>query len=275
MPEDCENRKRVMLLGAGFTGRRLYADLQGKYCVTLTSRRGLREGSGTPEDTRLFNLPDRQSWANVYDTDFVVWTFPAAVEHHEVALAGEFVQQLNQREIPVVVFASTSCYITESPDQLVDESFPLDLSQPRVCAEETLRRSGCLILALAGLYGPGREPADWLRRGLIKNSQQFINLIHVADLARVVRSWLSQPLTGLRLNVSDGRHRRWHEVAEQLKQHGVLNSDGWAFTSSIADRQSKRVSNSALVQHLYAGPFHQYPEDGLQGFWENMESNRP
>jgi nucleoside-diphosphate-sugar epimerase len=120
-----------------------------------------------------------------------------------------------------------------------------------------------LILALAGLYGTGRDPAGWLKRGLIKNAHSFINLIHVSDVVKIIRCWLEIPLSGIRLNVSDGRHRRWHELAEQLVNCGTLQKESTHFLSDVPTVQSKRVNNSELVRQLYSGPFHAYPEDGL------------
>lgn len=274
MPEVVKNRKRVTVLGAGFTGRRLFADLSGSFKVVLTSRNGNTLATGVPENCLLFDLMRRETWANVFSSDFLVWTFPAAQTTSQIPVALEFAQHVNSRQIPTVVFASTSCYQTTTADQLVDESFPTDTTQPRVVAEESLRQSGFLVLALAGLYGPARDPADWLRRGLVKNAQQYINLIHVGDVSKVVERWLflndkpngglaNHPLSGMRLNVSDGRHRRWQELAEQLKSHGLLNADCEPFLENGPAQQSKRINNGMLRQVLFDGVFHQYPEQGL------------
>lgn len=274
MPEVVRNRKRVTVLGAGFTGRRLFADLSGSFEVVLTSRNGNSVATGAPENCLLFDLMRRETWANVFSSDYLIWTFPAAQTTSQIPVALDFAQIIASRQIPALIFASTSCYQTTVADQLVDESFPLDTSQPRVVAEESLRQSGFLVLALAGLYGPARDPADWLRRGLVKNAQQYINLIHVGDVSKVIERWLylnnkpngvlaDHPLSGMRLNVSDGRHRRWKELEEQLKSYGLLNADFEPFVENAPAKQSKRINNGKLRQVLFDGVYHQYPEQGL------------
>ncbi|NBX18024.1 MAG: hypothetical protein EBR09_11725 [Proteobacteria bacterium] len=263
MPDAVQNRKRITVLGAGFSGQSLFAGLSGQFDVRLTSRKGQSNGRGTPDDCVYFDSADRDSWPNVFESDFVIWTFPAATDFSGIAGALELAGRFLSRKIPVLVFASTSCYLVQSPDQPVDESCPLDESQHRVCAEEQLRRSGCMILALAGLYGAGRDPANWLRRGLIKNSEQFINLIHISDVVKIVRCWIENPIGGVRLNASDGRHRRWRELEQQLRDCGVLESHFPSLPSSAVSTASKKVCNAALLRMLFNGPFHLYPEEGL------------
>jgi nucleoside-diphosphate-sugar epimerase len=263
MPEKFSKEKKVLILGAGYVGQALFAALSERTTVYVTSRKGRVHSSGHLAEPFCFDLRRPETWSLPIEPDFIIWTFPAAVEVDDIQHALSFCRRFIQKGVRVAVFASTSCYLTNAADQSVDEASDLDFSQPRVHAEEELRRLGCLILTLAGIYGPHRDPAQWLMRGLVKNGQSFINLIHISDIIKITQAWLDQPLQGIRLNVSDGRHRRWMELLEQLKVKGTIPKNLEPFVTLEPDLKSKRVENHALLSLLYGGPFHKYPEDGL------------
>ena len=95
----------------------------------------------------------------------------------------------------------------------IDERVPVKLSMPRVSSEEHLRTTfGATVLRLSGLYGPGRHVFDWIRRGKIKNSNKYVNLIHVEDVAELCLLALRYALPGSTYIVSDGHPRRWAEI---------------------------------------------------------------
>ncbi|MEN9825209.1 MAG: hypothetical protein RI953_954 [Pseudomonadota bacterium] len=263
MPEKLPARKHVAILGAGYVGKSLCEVLAATFDVRLATRSGSSSGDGSVFAPLCFELQRRETWSSVGSADAVVWTFPAALNDVDIALAVEFCSTLRDKNIPVLVLASTSCFVVSDPQTLVDESFGLDLTQVRVRAEEELRRKGCCILALSGIYGPGRDPSSWLRRGLIKSGGNFINLIHRDDVNKIVFNWIEKPVGGLRINASDGRHRLWSELLEQLKKHGMIEPELNPFSNLDANASSKRIDNRLLMKELFGGPFHRYPEDGL------------
>ncbi|NBW82386.1 hypothetical protein EBR21_11590 [bacterium] len=263
MPEKLPARKLVVILGAGYVGKSLCEFLAATCDVRLATRSGNSGGKGTLSSPLCFELQRRETWSSVDSAEAVVWTFPAASTEADVALAVEFCSTLRERKISVLVLASTSCFVVANPHALVDESFELDLTQVRVRAEEALRHKGCFILALAGIYGPGRDPCSWLRRGLIKSGGNFINLIHRDDINKMVFNWIMNPVEGVRINASDGRHRLWSELLDQLKTQGMIERECNPFLVQEPQPGSKRIDNRLLLKELFAGPFHRYPEDGL------------
>lgn len=256
--------KPTLLLGLGYVARFLLHSCHTQFRVT--SRKGGAQSAGTPDQPKYFNLADPNSWGGVDEFETIVWTFPAAVDEPELRLARAFYESKCLSQKKVMVLASTSAYLVRASGELVDENSPLDLHQTRVRAEEDLRRQGAFILHLAGIFGPGRDPVGWLQKGLIKNQDSNINLIHVSDICKIVLKWIeSDGLKGRRMNASDGRHRIWHQLILDLKDAGLLDSsfEFLSTQSSLQTPLSKRVCNKALVEELYAGPFHRYPEDGL------------
>lgn len=265
MPDNPSTRKSILILGCGYVGSALYAKLASTGAASVSSRRGKIGGEGSPESPVLFDLSRRETWQLVENYQQIVWTFPAARSFSDVALALEFYEAMELQQKQVVVLGSTSSFLNSLPGELVDETFSLDMSQPRVVAEEELRKRSAFILCLAGIYGPGRDPCRWLLNGLIKNSLSFINLIHISDIVNILDCWVqSEGFHGQRIIASDGRHRRWNDVIEQLKQVGFLSRNFQAESLESSEGSlSKRLNNSRLIAELYSGGFHLYPEQGL------------
>lgn len=266
MPENSSSRKSLLVLGCGYVGQALSAASARSVEIVVTSRSGQLGAVGNVQAPLLFDLARRETWDVVESFEHILWTFPAATAHQDIRTALNFFETMHLEKKKVMVLGSTSCFLHKTPGELVDESFPLDLSQPRVVAEEQLRQRSAFILCLAGIFGPGRDPADWLRRGLVKNGESFINLIHISDILRVVENWYNSndSFAGKRIAVSDGCHRRWKELFMQMRAAGVLETDVQPFDQLLAETStSKRVNNALLRQTLYQGPFHRYPEKGL------------
>ena len=210
----------LCILGAGYTGRHIYR---------LAEQRGLRviATSRTP-DARLgfapglhrveFDLERPQTWHNVPDASAVIWCFPAAPP----AAVALFADSALSRTAHLIVLGSTSAYDLAgraAGDLDIDETTGIDPARPRVQGEEYLRRHrGAVVLRVAGIYGPGRNVLDWIRRGKVSRSPRYVNLIHVEDLAGICLAAVEHGRSGEVYNVSDGHPRRWMEVCEEAKR---------------------------------------------------------
>ena len=148
----------------------------------------------------------------------------------------------------MVVLGSTSAYqvsnpSTEYPPPLIDEAAPIDLNQSRVQGEEFLRKDcGAIVLRVAGIYGPGRNPLDWIRQGRVGPSRKYVNLVHVEDLAAICLLALDKGKPGETYNVSDGTPRTWEEICATAQQR-------WSVTATSSHKDStpgKRISNAKL-----------------------------
>jgi nucleoside-diphosphate-sugar epimerase len=116
-----------------------------------------------------------------------------------------------------------------------------------VQGEEYLRKElGAIVLRVAGIYGPGRNPLDWIRQGRVGPSRKYVNLIHVEDLAAICLLALNKGKPGEAYNVSDGQPHTWNEVCATVQQR-------WGVTAAVIkeDRSSgKRVSTTKLRADL-------------------------
>jgi nucleoside-diphosphate-sugar epimerase len=170
--------------------------------------------------------------------------------------------QLPSRRL--VVLGGTSAYeVCDSenyPPPWIDEATPIDFNKPRVIGEEYLRKDcGAIVLRVAGIYGPGLIPLDWIRSGRVGPSRKYVNLIHVEDLAVICLTALERGKPGEVYNVSDGTPRTWEEIC-QMVAHG---SDVVSLGSKDRQEPGKRISNGKLVRDLRPHLSHPELSDAL------------
>jgi nucleoside-diphosphate-sugar epimerase len=178
----------------------------------------------------------------------LIWCFPATPLEQVQA----FARTLDAPPRRIVVLGSTSAYdapsqSTEYPPPWIDEPAPIDLTKPRVQGEEYLRNKLCaIVLRVAGIYGPGRSPLDWIRQGRVSPSRKYVNLIHAEDLAAICLLALEHGKPGEAYNVSDGQPHTWNEICVTAQQRwGVA-------TAAVKEDRSwgKRISNAKLRSEL-------------------------
>ena len=260
----------LVVLGSGYTGRVLHrtGTSEGR-TVHATSRNPLNNLAGIPLEQRMrFDLEQPSTWLNIpVGADFI-WCFPATPLEQVQA----FARTLGAPPRRIVVLGSTSTYevpdcSTEYPPPWIDESAPIDLIKPRVQGEEYLRQHhGAIVLRVAGIYGPGRNPLEWIRQGRVGSSRKYVNLIHVEDLAAICLLALDKGKPGEAYNVSDGTPRTWNEVCATAQQRW-----GVAATAVIENFSSgKRISNAKLRSELD----HRFRHSDLYEALDLIESTR-
>ena len=240
----------LIVLGSGYTGRVLHktGTSQGK-TVHATSRNPLKNLADLSSEQRLrFDLEQPLTWPNIPASADLIWCFPATPLEQVQA----FARMLDMQARRIVVLGSTSAYevsdhSTEYPPPWIDESAPIDLTKPRVQGEEFLRTNcGAIVLRVAGIYGPGRNPIEWIKSGRVGPARKYVNLIHVEDLAAICLAAVEKGKPGEAYNVSDGTPRTWEDICETMQQRW-----GMAVTAIKENRSSgKRISNAKLRTEL-------------------------
>ena len=161
----------IIILGAGYTGRYLASALATTSCPFFaTSREPDKNLSHVPVDRRMkFDLEQPSTWPNIPAGANLIWCFPAT----PLPTVQRWTDAQHSRFKRLVVLGSTSAYegpddSTDYPPPWIDESAPIDLTKPRVQGEEFLRTDcGAIVLRVAGIYGPGRNPLEWIRQGRV------------------------------------------------------------------------------------------------------------
>jgi len=240
----------IIILGAGYTGRYLASALITTSCPFFTTSREPDENlSHVPAGRRMkFDLEQPSTWLNIPARADLIWCFPSTPLKQVQA----FARSLDAPPRRIIVLGSTSAYdapsqSTEYPPPWIDESASIDLTKPRVQGEEYLRNElGAIVLRVAGIYGPGRNPIDWIRTGRVSPSRKYVNLIHVEDLATICLAALEHGKPGGTYNVSDGQPHTWNEVCATAQQR-------WSVGAAAAKEDlssGKRISNSKLRAEL-------------------------
>ena len=191
-----------------------------------------------------FSLEQPSTWPNIPVDANLVWCFPAT----PLSTVQRWAETQHSRLNRLVVLGSTSAYeesdhSTEYPPPWIDESAPIDLTKPRVQGEEFLRKDcGAIVLRVSGIYGPGRNPLDWIRQGRVGPSRKYVNLVHVEDLGAICLLALNKGKPGETYNVSDGRPYTWNEICATAQQR-------WGMTAASANIDAtpgKRISNAKI-----------------------------
>lgn len=244
------NRRSIVILGSGYTGQWIYklGTQQGLPILAGSRRPDHNLISVDPQARLRFDLADPTTWSLLPPDADLVWTFPATPLEQVQA----FARHACSSSRSLVVLGSTSAYdvggekTTGLPPWL-DETAPINTDLSRVQGEEYLRNHhGAVILRVAGIYGPQRNPIDWIKRGLVGPTDKFVNLVHVEDLAQLCLLALQMGRPGEVYNVSDGRPRRWADIcADVFRRWGVVSPRP---ADSVGS--GKRILNQKLVAHF-------------------------
>jgi nucleoside-diphosphate-sugar epimerase len=249
LPTD-QTVRPLIILGYGYTGGHiLQLTLQRGTSAWATSRNPAQQLTAVSPPQRLeFDLARPETWEHLPTGADLVWCFPAiplsAVQH--------WAETQRSRCNRLVVLGSTSAYevandSTDYPPPWIDESSPIDQTKPRVQGEEYLRNDlGATVLRVAGIYGPGRNPLNWIRQGRVGPSRKYVNLIHGEDLAAICLAALERGQPGEAYNVSDGTPRTWDEICATAQQR-------WGVTTAATKKDpspGKRISTAKLRAEL-------------------------
>lgn len=242
-------RETLVILGSGYTAGFVLRLAKSRYTKVLaTSREPDRHLSHVPSSQRTrFDLSQKDTWTNIPAQADLLWCFPAEPPD----LVKDFAATMQASTRRLVVLGSTSAYnigdAHDYPPPWIDETAPLDLTKPRVQGEEFLRtHCNAILLRVAGIYGPHRNPIDWIRTGRVGPTRKFVNLIHVEDLAAICLTALERGTPGEAYNVSDGTPRTWNEI------YGSIHArTGISLPTATHDKESgKRLSTSKLTEQL-------------------------
>jgi hypothetical protein len=242
----------LLILGSGYAGRYLVTEASRQRRVVYdTSREPDRQLAHVSPTQRLkFDLAQPDTWTNIPAKTGLIWCFPAV----PIERVQAFAKVLGAPPRRLVVLGSTSAYETPSrstdyPPPWIDESAPIDLTKPRVQGEEYLRKEhGAIVLRVAGIYGPGRNPLEWIRSGRVGPSRRYVNLVHIEDLAMICLLALEKGTPGEVYNVSDGTPRTWEDICR-------LAQTRWRVPAHGAGRDTqagKRINTIALREKLGA-----------------------
>ena len=248
--ETGQTDRPLIILGCGYTGRLILPLTTQRGTATwATSRNPTQQLATVPLPQRLeFDLARPATWGHLPAGADLIWCFPASPLSAVQQWAGTQRSRFNR----LVVLGSTSAYETADdsttyPPPWTDETAPIDRTKPRVQGEEYLcNEFGAILLRVAGIYGPGRNPLDWITQGRVGPSRKYVNLIYGEDLAGICLAAIEKGTPSGVYNVSDGMPYTWKEICEAAQQRwGVIPTAAQGDPSP-----GKRISNTKLRTEL-------------------------
>ncbi len=230
--------RRVVLLGCGFVGIHLLKELEKQnFQVFPTSRDPDKNQFLKSHPNKIrFDINEPLTYQNIPDNCEIIWLFPAK----PLAKVIEFYNFIAAKSKIRIVLGTTSSYLAKSG--IIDESSELDLTKARVQGENFLLSKGAVILALSGIYNKERHPFSWLNKGLIKNSNKSVNLIHINDISKIILEIMASELSQERFNVSDGVKYWWKDIWKTGNEKGYV----FAGCPPESEAEDRLISNNKL-----------------------------
>lgn len=209
---------KIAVLGLGYAGIRIFRRLENEFEVQAFSRTTQEKGS------LLLDFSDEKAleeWRLRFEAspfDFLIVTFPL-----QDLSTGERLLEI----LPLVskrfwLLGTTSVYIRNGSE--ITEKTPMDPEHARFGIEKKFLAIGGKILRLSGIYGPGRNPADWIRKGKVQKTKRQLNLIHGDDIAETVFALASSLDTEFpsELLLADNQWHTWLEIFRYLEEEGKI-----------------------------------------------------
>ncbi len=257
-------RRPLVILGSGYTGLWIWKlASQLALPVYASSRQADLHLTYVAPDRRLrFDLAEPSTWSSLPADADLIWTFPAT----PLEQVQDFASQHCSPSHRLVVLGSTSAYHQDDGHgdreaAWIDETSPINATIPRVQGEEYLRlQHGAIVLRVAGIYGPHRNPLEWIRQGRVGPTNKFVNLIHVEDLAQLCLLALQRGEGGEAYNISDGQPRRWSDICtEVFRRWGIVSSH-----PPVLKESGKRILNRKMIDQFAPVLRHEDLYDALE-----------
>ncbi|WGL58588.1 hypothetical protein QEJ31_08570 [Pigmentibacter sp. JX0631] len=242
------NEKDCIILGCGYVGKH-FLSIHPSCLFTQRTK------EGNSNKGLKFDLANKETWENLKNCKFVLWTFSLTDPILNFDLINEFYNYFC-KDKKVIILSSTSAFQFNTENIQIDESFPLQTEDQRYYKEEYLRKMGAVILHLSGIIGPNRYPKKWYLEKRVKNGSNILNYIHVIDIIYFIEKLFSLFIPSERFILSSGDTKTHFEIASKL---GLENS----FDNYDLSKGSKILKNKKIIKYLQEEnyKFLKYPED--------------
>ncbi len=282
--------RTCLIVGCGYTGRRLARGLQAHWQVWATARTAAAAAGLEAEGIRtvradLDAAPPPGCLERLADGAAIAYLAPPPDGGTDDPRLGNLLAALGSARPAALLYMSTTGVYGDTRGGTVTEDSPLapsnDRSRRRVAAEAAAqawcaaRGVRCVVLRVPGIYGPGRLPLDRLQRGepaLRPEDAGPGNRIHVDDLVAACVAALERPVRGA-FNVSDGNPATTTEFLQRTAAIAGLPTPPLVALADAAGRispgmlaflrESRRVDNRRMRDELGVVPRYANLDDGI------------
>ena len=294
MSESFRRYSEVLIVGCGYTGKRLASSLQAKGSkVTALTKNSAIDIDGV-KSVQIDLDQAQPAQLSIATNALIFYLVPPPIQCEIDARIRQFLENVLIGSPARFILISTTGVYGNCHGSWIDEKTPVNpesiRAKKRLDAENYATRwsknSGVelTILRVAGIYGPDRIPVRRLKQGFVlpkKDKVGYTNRIHVEDLVRICMS-ASEHESGDLFNVADGCPLRMNEyynfvaevwglppVAESSDPSKLehLSSAMWSFI-----RASKKIDNRYLLKTLEMTLLYPHPKLGLQACYVDQAS---
>lgn len=219
---------RLFCFGLGYSARALARRLKTKgWRVAGTTRTQVPAERGYENFIFAPGVPLSDPSEALHGTTHVLVSIPPDTTGDPVLTRHSHDLSVLKPSLQWIGYLSTTAVYGDHSGGWVDEQTPLtptsERAKRRVAAEHAWTefcntlRVPLHIFRLAGIYGPGRNQIEALRKGTarrVMKAGQVYSRIHVEDLASVLEASIAQPNAGAIYNVCDDEPAPAHEVIE-------------------------------------------------------------
>lgn len=246
---------KIALFGLGYTGKFLVKELtENHFQIIGFSRSTQLEGSHLINTETVEGVQQAEILLQKSHPDSVCITFPPENAHDS------FWKMLENRVSNRVLLGTTGIY---SGSGRITEDSELLTGHARYAREQQFLDSGGSIIRLSGIYGPGRNPLNWINRARDLYEQKQLNLIHINDITHFLKLWFENPDRGEVYNLSDGQAHTWGEIARWAKEKGLK-------TPEILPKYPWKAEDERFI--LPEKVLKKHPKFTFQDFFETLEN---
>ncbi|MCB9849157.1 MAG: SDR family oxidoreductase [Phycisphaerales bacterium] len=264
-----DSAQRVALVGCGYVGLALGKTLHAAGCSvvgTTTSDARVAEIEAAGLSVRLLDVADADCLAEIVrDRDVVYLTVAAGrggQAYRDVYLraAENLVRALPGSSVARVIYTSSTSVYAQRDGSWVDETSPAGADSENgkvlLATERTLLDAGVeneqgrevqiSVVRLAGIYGPGREPARFAARFAGQerdDGEVYLNLVHLDDIVAALARLRTIPHHGV-LNLADDTPTTRRVVFDPILRAANLPPVRW--TAGASGDRGKRIANGRI-----------------------------
>jgi nucleoside-diphosphate-sugar epimerase len=244
---------QITIIGCGWLGLQLAESLiqKGNQVIgSTTQEKNLERLVSAGIEPFIFSDRYNTLPENALQSDLFVICIPPSKSLDYVKLIDHILHQLEQKK-RVIFTSSTSVYLNH--DGEVDEDGPINTESVLAQSEALVLNyaTNNIVLRLAGLIGPNRNPGQFTSGKTLANAQAPVNLVDGRDVVRFIILLQEQHGSGI-YNLCFPEHPRkatyYNEKCRQLNIAPPTFSDQSALGKCI---RSKRVFEELAFQYWY------------------------
>lgn len=255
-----KGKKKISVLGCGWLGLPLAAHLVAegfvvKGAIRTSEKSQLLQSKGVLPF--LIDIDEESAIdADFFSTDVLIIAIPSKNRSGFERL----IAQISQTTVKKVIFISATSVYDASQDAVKETDKTLDTTLAGI--EQLFVKTDnfdTTILRFGGLYGPGRNPGNFFKKGrVIQNPEGVVNMIHQEDCIAIIRKIIATGVANDIFNACADTHPTRREFYTNAKQKLGLDAPDFEEGQPIVLKEicSEKLKRKLKYTFKYADILH-------------------